>query len=130
MKTKQVNFRLTLKEHEDFRAIAFAHGLDASQYFRSKFLSFNDSPNIRSKESTADMVLRAEAAVKILRLREEENSPSPFLLQRLRYLKLIEHQISEIAKTIVKGSASNLNRTQVEILESLEEIEKFIKGVF
>jgi antitoxin component of RelBE/YafQ-DinJ toxin-antitoxin module len=131
-KTKQINFRISPEELLRFKTIALSYGMDASEYFREKFLDTESDLTVSRSLSTAELQKRAKAAEKIIALREIEKTQDPINLRRIYYGNLINLRMEEIAnyaasRVELDQDASSKNDN---ILKMLEALQHLIHGEF
>ncbi|TFW18669.1 plasmid mobilization protein [Duganella callida] len=131
MKTKQVNIRLTEEERDQFKALAFAHGLDASDYFRSRVLSLDVISTTSIIESSEELTKRAIAADRIIKKRELEKHIPEHVLRRLSYLSSMNQKLDDMLKLLYAfqhGAATESVATKLTAY--LEELQQAIQGEF
>lgn len=132
MKTVQLNFRLDPDELLQYKARAASFGMDGSDYFRSIFLSPEVHRPSTQFETTEDLLIRAEAAEKIIMQRELDKQPSPLDLRMLHHLNLILQCLEEMTFILSNSVAPGENHATKlhEVLAILGELQKFMKRLF
>ncbi|MYM96075.1 plasmid mobilization protein [Duganella vulcania] len=130
MKTKQVNIRLTEEERDQFKALALAHGVDASDYFRSKVFDHDLSTINSDMKSTEDLEKRARAAEKIIKKTELEKRLPEHILRRLAYLSSINQKLDFIVENIPQLLQPHEKSEANDLTNYLEELQQLLHGDF
>lgn len=127
-KNKQINFRLSADDLLRFRAIAFSHGMDATDYFRAKFLDVQTGAPASRPPSTQELEKRAKAAEKLIILRDIEKKTDPIRLRKIYIENLINISLEEIARYAATRVELNQDASlkNDKILIMLEEIQNQI----